>query len=125
MGNFISLNTSMLPTILKDESQVRPLLTIFLNSLFQSAHNPYDLPNEQMLGYDGAPMDPFYPSPLPFTRQPVHMTHLLRHQLVLTAILLSSTITFTHSLVLKPWRIDTSSLMTFVKNYRSDPRRYT
>lgn len=33
--------------------------------------NPYDLPPDSMLGYDAGGMDPYYPTPLPFTRQPV------------------------------------------------------
>ncbi|TFK87873.1 hypothetical protein K466DRAFT_490113 [Polyporus arcularius HHB13444] len=34
--------------------------------------NPYDLPPDQMLGYDNAGMDPYYPTPMTYTRQPLN-----------------------------------------------------
>ncbi|KAI0759114.1 kinase-like domain-containing protein [Fomes fomentarius] len=33
--------------------------------------NPYDLPPDQLLGYDAAALDPFYTPSVPFTRQPL------------------------------------------------------
>lgn len=38
----------------------------------QPSTNPYELPVDHMLGYDATAMDPYYPTPMPFTRQPVH-----------------------------------------------------
>ncbi|KAI0742728.1 hypothetical protein C8Q80DRAFT_1190482 [Daedaleopsis nitida] len=34
--------------------------------------NPYELSHDQMLGYDAAGMDPFYPTPMTYTHQPLN-----------------------------------------------------
>ncbi|PIL25916.1 hypothetical protein GSI_11669 [Ganoderma sinense ZZ0214-1] len=34
--------------------------------------NPYELSAEHMLGYDAAAMDPYYPTPMTYTRQPLN-----------------------------------------------------